>query len=579
MPTIQAGKSVSILCPADGSITITPGEAGRVSLNARGRDGGQAIAPREIYSATTISFSAGDTLILEAINNSATYDQSLVSGDGYSGEPAAPFPELRNFDYTWIWRTDATSNSTMIGTWYFYVPAGSGYYNYYIFGNNFSYPLAADNWTMGRIGLAAMGAYTRHDAGTGVVKTGSWTTFTPAIGVFQQSQCRTAVAGDRVQFNNLVGHTLVHRIMAITNGGYCVVAVDGDWTRANRLPTFTEADLSAGRCRASDVGKRYMSFFYHQLVGDVHMVIADGLVDGPHTLTIEATGTKPAASSEARCYIGGIVAVGAQYAADTPSSTRAFAHIEPVFETIIGPAAWSVVFEAETAAANGTYEFRIGTHGGETVTSQAVFADGVDITSSAAAGSYTGCKMARFSVSSTLASSDATGTAWATKVQDFYMSGGGICPQVCETAITFSATKKIRAHYPLMMSIWGIKMNGANGVMETGKARWSDYKLGPWESDGSMPATVTVNTNYGNVAAPFAIATSAEHKHQAYAALLDGYESVRHFRRSYSKVFVQRKTTLDDKVYFERSSAQGIETFNSGDVARSVVGWGIRPGS
>ncbi len=81
MPTLAAGRFVSILWPTDGQITITPGNAGRVSLNARGRDGSQSIAPREIYNAETINVSAGDTVILEAINTDATYT-SPVSGDG-----------------------------------------------------------------------------------------------------------------------------------------------------------------------------------------------------------------------------------------------------------------------------------------------------------------------------------------------------------------------------------------------------------------------------------------------------------------------------------------------------------------
>lgn len=85
MPTLAAGRVVSILWPTDGQITITPGSAGRVSLNARGRDGSQSIAPREVYNAETINVSAGDTVILEAINTDATYT-SPVSGDGASVE-------------------------------------------------------------------------------------------------------------------------------------------------------------------------------------------------------------------------------------------------------------------------------------------------------------------------------------------------------------------------------------------------------------------------------------------------------------------------------------------------------------
>ena len=72
-------------------MTVTPGTSGRVSINARGRDGSQSLAPRELYSAETFTVSAGDVVGLEAINAAATYTdpaesgaalQALVSGGG-----------------------------------------------------------------------------------------------------------------------------------------------------------------------------------------------------------------------------------------------------------------------------------------------------------------------------------------------------------------------------------------------------------------------------------------------------------------------------------------------------------------
>ncbi len=72
-------------------MTVTPGTSGRVSINARGRDGSQSLAPRELYTAETLSVTAGDVVSLEAINVAATYTdpakagpalQALVSGAG-----------------------------------------------------------------------------------------------------------------------------------------------------------------------------------------------------------------------------------------------------------------------------------------------------------------------------------------------------------------------------------------------------------------------------------------------------------------------------------------------------------------
>lgn len=72
-------------------MTVTPGTSGRVSINARGRDGSQSLAPRELYTTETLSVTAGDVVSLEAINVAATYTdpaeagpalQALVSGAG-----------------------------------------------------------------------------------------------------------------------------------------------------------------------------------------------------------------------------------------------------------------------------------------------------------------------------------------------------------------------------------------------------------------------------------------------------------------------------------------------------------------
>lgn len=98
MPTLSAGLVVSVYCPLTGTMTVTPGASGRVSINARSRDGSQSLAPRELYTAETLNVTAGDVVGLEAINAAATYTdpaeggpalQALVSKDGmtFAGTP------------------------------------------------------------------------------------------------------------------------------------------------------------------------------------------------------------------------------------------------------------------------------------------------------------------------------------------------------------------------------------------------------------------------------------------------------------------------------------------------------------
>jgi len=80
MATLAAGSTVSVYCPLTGTMTVTPGTSGRVSINARGRDGSQSLAPRELYTTETLSVNAGDVVSLEAINVAATYTDPAEAG-------------------------------------------------------------------------------------------------------------------------------------------------------------------------------------------------------------------------------------------------------------------------------------------------------------------------------------------------------------------------------------------------------------------------------------------------------------------------------------------------------------------
>ena len=71
-------------------MTVTPGTSGRVSINARGRDGSQSLAPRELYTAETLSVTAGDVVSLEAINVAATYTDPAESGPALQALVSTP---------------------------------------------------------------------------------------------------------------------------------------------------------------------------------------------------------------------------------------------------------------------------------------------------------------------------------------------------------------------------------------------------------------------------------------------------------------------------------------------------------
>jgi hypothetical protein len=82
MPTVTAGSVSTLYCPLPANVVITPGAAGRVSVNGRNMISGAAVTPRELYGVTTIAAEAGDRLSIEAVNANATYD-----GDVYITTP------------------------------------------------------------------------------------------------------------------------------------------------------------------------------------------------------------------------------------------------------------------------------------------------------------------------------------------------------------------------------------------------------------------------------------------------------------------------------------------------------------
>lgn len=139
-----------------------------------------------------------------------------------------------------------------------------------------------------------------------LLKVGTWTNSpaNPAAGTFNSTGALYSVtAGDTIS-GSITGTVAAIRVYNTSNGGNAIVAIDGDYTRANRLPTFTLADYDSGNCRWSDVGKRYISTYGPASFNDCICLAAD-LDAGTHTITVEVTGKYPAGSSAARVYVEG----------------------------------------------------------------------------------------------------------------------------------------------------------------------------------------------------------------------------------------------------------------------------------
>ena len=470
---------------------------------------------------------------------------------------------------SWLWKHSSTTLG-LAGSWWAFVPVSAdGYYASFGLG---TFNVAGCIPHLGRMHLGLIGSFKHHAAGSGVVKTGTWTTSTvdyaPA-----GSTSYSVTAGDQISFA-VTGHTLVMRSVGMANGGYAIVSIDGSWTAANRLPTFTAADYGSGLCRSSDVGKCYINTGTNGMAWpDLHTPLAEGLSDAAHTVVFEATATKPTYSSAVRAYIGGVVGCSAaDVGQNLTSGSRVIAFVETV-QDFRGSGASAMVYTPSVEKATpGAYEFLGEVHGAETLESLVVDVDGVD-RSGAAADVYYGGTVVNIRVVSTVASTDATGTPVLRKNNNHTFSVTGPCPAVTAMRHTWLVAKRVGSAYPLMLPIGTSRPSGGAPALEN--TRWDGLIIGDY---ASIPSDLTTNGNaqHGNVRTTLSVALSSQHTRKAYATLLDGGRCLNFFAHSGpDNAFVIDRADGMDKVYFSRSSLTNIERFAVGDVVEGAVGFGI----
>lgn len=496
--------------------------------------------------------------------------QSALSANGLGGfDLAARFKKVTS-GTTWLWKHSAATNS-LAGSWWAYVPIDTaGHYASFAVG---AFGVAGCTPHLGRMAIGLIGSCRHHAAGSGVIKTGTWTTSALDY-VSGGSACYSLTAGDQISFST-AGHTLVLRTAAITNGGYGVVSIDGDFSAANRLPAFTQADFDAGLCRLADIGRRYIQTGTNGLVwSDFHVPLAEGLADTAHTVVIEATGTKPSYSSASRCYVAEMVGCSAtDIGQSLVVGTRTIAMIETVSD-YRGNGASAYVYTPEVEKATpGTFEFLGEVHAAATqVGTTIVDVDGVD-RSGAAAGAYYSGNVVQIRVVSTVASTDATGTPVMRKSSTHTFSAAGACPLVTAEKIDWLADRRVKAGYSLMLPV-GVSRFAA-GVPALENSRWDIAGFGTYQSVAT-DFTGNANAQRGNVRASMAVVSSTKHSRSAYCALLDGGDGVNKFAQGGPDyVFLIDRADGLDKIYFSRSTASNIERFLSGDSFRSVVGFGV----
>ena len=469
-----------------------------------------------------------------------------------------------------IWRYPLSGTEPLDNSYWVYVPVNAdGDFAYFGIGKFIGAGAFAPN--MSRFGVGRIGTELLHSAGTGVTKVGTWSSSSPAGAYI--ANVGSATAGEYVEFT-IKGHTIVSRFASTTLGGLGVVSIDGDFTLANRLPTFTAADFASGKCRSSDVGKRYIDSYSSTIFPDLHLTIADNLTDATHIVRFEATGTRhPSSGAPGKLYLRSIIGCSSSDASKAVGSAgRVVAHIIPIND-IRGAGASTLIFtpEIEKTVATGTYEFLGHGHGGETAESLEITVDTVSQTAMAA-GAYASGKSINIYAVSTLASTDdPTVPVCRKKINMFFGSRNTTDHMVLDLRAEWLVNKVCRYHYPMQLQI-------GTGIVGAQKRNvwWDSCSFGNYASISS-DFSADDGAQHGNNLALSVIISGSTHNFSAEARFLDAGIAMNHFMRSAPDgVFLQDRADGFDKIYFARSTSNNLESFLVGDVCTSRVGFKIR---
>lgn len=403
---------------------------------------------------------------------------------------------------------------------------------------------------------------------TSLTKVGTWTTgpASVAVGAFTAAGGSYSVtAGDTIS-GSVTGRAVGIRWYGTSNGGFGVVAIDGDYTLATRLPEFTNSDYLAGLCRLEDVGRRYLGTYYAASWNDA-TVIADDLAPGAHTITVQATGTKPAASSSFRCYVEAFFGVGG----GALGSANVYAvpmhwvcHLAHVSAQCYVPQGAPVgssdyQFMGENHSDNSTQSK-------ETTTGAfTVYVGDVDQTA-LATGTWASDSSIAIYHTTTIAHKADLVTPVATKVRKYTLMAGRKHPCMCDVTVTWSSAFVLEIEYAAMLTIGALSIAPESGVRNLdfteGEIARQTFPLLD-TSDG------TVYYYRGEDRKVFARGPKVE----AWAAVLEeSAGSAMHSAHAGS--YQDRSTPGEEKLYVITSN--GTQYIPSGTVRRFVVGWGAR---
>lgn len=398
-----------------------------------------------------------------------------------------------------------------------------------------------------------------------VVHTGTWTAIQTAIASAYSGNYRhnSANAGTSVTFTTPANTVAVgiHQ-MKVNNGGIGKVLIDGDATLANRLSTAqqlvdagtlpsTVLVANGGTLNPTD---RVIDFYNSATVGDTPIVAADGLAPGVHTLKIEHTGYKRAASSAARLYSAGYT-----YATSTTTVATAGMSIVGVWSLLDGDSSWNRAEQHQPPGA-ATPTFCGEVHGYEQQTALTLYVDGVETTMTN--GQVLSAAHFRFERTSNLLHPETGATVHANCADRFELAEAYGLRVTSQT--TWRTATVVSSGYAAMFPV-------AGGVFDTGKVLGS----------GELDLSVSDDAQMGKLRSPVAWLWDSTGELAAFMhvpnALLagDGWT-----RSAPNFTSIQRRTGSPAmrKVYLARNQpTQATEVVSDGEVwAFGPVHYGVK---
>ena len=239
------------------------------------------------------------------------------------------------------------------------------------------------------------------------------------------------------------------RTPLIVNGGYGLVAIDGDTTKATSLPT-AQTEVDAGRLPSSALTAnggtlnptdRLLNFYSASTQYDVQIKLAEGLPAGKHTVTITRTGYKQGSASASRIYSSGYG--WAPYASIGTPSTLTYT----LFPQGSAYSAYEYAIDVESA--DGTkHDFVGNIHGYDKPGTVTVYVDGAPADMSQIGADYSGSDVTIIR-DSTISSPYLTGDVATARVM-YRLTRDGL---EVRTRLIFQQACKLRGGYTAMYPV------------------------------------------------------------------------------------------------------------------------------